>query len=241
LLAVFYSFSRKPLKTLRKEPSFPKVTVFKRTRSIVQLAFAILAFRASAEPPIQDPIADYLAMNVPDRMTNVGHLLVIKRVTVDMEGNGKNEVFIGTWYRNSGPNTWLWVGYSPVGGGYVRITPADSDVLIDFNGIYVGDLPDVGRTGMAQAYSLELDNKDRGQSNMISDLTFYYIEDEKLVQRGTGALDRDDPSQESKFEYYFGPNRKISATPKIESFTVPELVERGYHIPVWRSLKPPGS
>jgi hypothetical protein len=205
------------------------------------LAFAILTFRASAEPPIQDPIADYLAMNVPDRVTNVGRLLVIKKVSVDMEGNGKNEVFVGTWYRNSGPNTWLWAGYSPVAGGYVRITPPDSDILIDFDGIYVGYLPDLGRTGMAQAYSLELDNKDRGQSNMISDLTFYYIEDEKLIQQGTGALDRDDPEQESKYEYYFGPNRKISATPKIESFTVPELAERGYHIPVWRPLKPPGS
>jgi hypothetical protein len=212
--------------------------MFKRTLSIVQLAFAILTLRASAEPPIQDPIADYLAMHVPDRATNVGRLLVIKEVAIDMEGNGKDDLFVGTWYRNSGPNTWLWAGYAPVTGGYKRITPADSDVLIDFDRIYVGDLPDIGRHGMAQAYSLELDNKDRDQSNMISDVTFYYIEDGRLMQQGTGALDRDDPEQESKFEYYFGPNRKISAPPKIESFTVPELVERGYHIPVWRSLKP---
>ena len=153
-------------------------------------------------------------------------------------GYGKEDLFVGTWYRNSGPNTWLWAGYAPVAGGYQRITPGDSDVLIDFDGIYVGDLPDIGRPGMAQAYSLELDNKDRGESNMISDLTFYYIEDGKLMQQGTGALDRDDPEQESKFDYYFGPNRKTAATPKIESFTVPELVERGYHIPVWGSLKP---
>ena len=215
--------------------------MFIRTLSIVQLAFAIFTFRVSAEPPIQDPIVDYLAMNVPDRVTNVGRLLVIKEVAIDMEGNGKDDLFVGTWYRNSGPNTWLWAGYAPVAGGYKRITPADSDVLIDFDGIYVGDLPDIGRPGMAQAYSLELDNKDRGQSNMISDLTFYYIEDGKLMQQGTGALDRDDLEQESKFEYYFGPNRKISAPPKIESFTVPELIERGYHFPVWRSLKPPGS
>ena len=212
--------------------------MFKRTLSIVQLAFAILTFRASAEPPIQDPIADYLAMNVPDRATNVGRLLVIKEVAIDMEGNGKDDLFVGTWYRNSGPNTWLWAGYAPVTGGYKRVTPADSDVLIDFDRIYVGDLPDIGRHGMAQAYSLELDNKDRDQSNMISDVTFYYIEDGRLMQQGTGALDRDDPEEESKFQYYFGPNRKISAPPKIESFTVPELVERGYHIPVWRSLKP---
>ena len=216
--------------------------MFKRSLFIclVLVGIATPIFRSSAEPPILDPIADYLAMNAPDRVTNAGRLLVIKKVTIDMEGNGKGDIFVGTWYRNSGPNTWLWAGYTPVAGGYRRITPADSDVLIDFDGIYVGNLPEIGRQGMAQAYSLELDNKDRSQSNMISDLTLYYVEEGKLVEQGSGALDRDDPEEESKFEFYFGPNRKVSATPKIESFTVPELVERGYRIPVWRSPKPSG-
>ena len=194
-----------------------------------------------AEPPIIDPIADYLAMNVPDRIANVGRLLVIKKVEVDLEGNGKNDVFVGTWYRNSGPDTWLWAGYAPTSAGYERITPRDSDVLIDFDGIYVGDLPDVGRRGMAQAYSLELTNKDRDQSNMISDLTFYYIEDGRLAEQGTGALDRDDPDQKAKYEYYFGPDRKLSETPRIESLTVLDLAQRGYHIPVWRSAAAPGT
>ena len=214
--------------------------MLKQSVCILVLVSAVLIFRTSAEVAIQDPIVDYMAMNVPDRVTNVGRLLVIKKVEVDMEGNGKNDVFVGTWYRNSGPNTWLWAGYAPVAGGYERITPADSDVLIDFDGIYVGYLPDIGRRGMAQAYSLELDNRDRDQSNMISDLTFYYIENGRLMQQGTGALDRDDPEQESKFQYYFGTDRKTSATPKIESFTVPELVQRGYRIPVWKSTRPPG-
>jgi hypothetical protein len=196
---------------------------------------------ALAEPPITDPIADYLAMNVPDRIANVGRLLVIKKVEIDLEDNGKNDVFVGTWYRNSGPDTWLWTGYAPTPGGYDRITPADSDVLIDFDGIYVGNLPDIGRHGMAQAYSLELTNKDRDLSNMISDLTFYYINDGYLEQQGTGALDRSDPDQEAKFEYYFGSDRKMSGTPKIESLTVPELAQRGYHIPIWRPSAIPGT
>jgi hypothetical protein len=194
-----------------------------------------------AEAPVTDPIADYLAMNVPDRIANVGRLLVIKKVEVDLEGNGKNDVFIGTWYRNSGPDTWLWAGYAPTTDGYERITPADSDVLIDFDGIYVGELPDIGRHGMAQAYSLELTNKDRDQSNMISDLTFYYIEDGRLAQQGTGALDRDDPDQEAKFEYYFGPDRKMSGTPRVESLTVLDLAQRGYRIPLWRPSTAPGT
>jgi hypothetical protein len=204
-------------------------------------AFLLTSMVALADPPITDPVADYLAMNVPDRIANVGRLLVIKKVEIDLEGNGKNDVFVGTWYRNSGPDTWLWTGYAPVAGGYHRITPADADVLIDFDGIYVGDLPDIGRNGMAQAYSLELNNKDRDQSNMISDLTFYYIEAGQLRQTGTGALDRDDPEQEAKFEYYFGPERKSKGMPKIESMTVLELAQRGYRIPLWRPTAPPGT
>jgi hypothetical protein len=204
-------------------------------------ALLVISAMALAEQPITDPIADYLAMNVPDRIANVGRLLVIKKIEIDMEGNGKNDIFVGTWYRNSGPDTWLWTGYAPSAGGYTRITPRDSDVLIDFDGIYVGYLPDIGKYGMAQAYSLELNNKDRDQSNMISDLDFYYIEDGRLAQRGTGALDRDDPDQEAKFEYYFGPGRKSSETPKIESMTVLELLQRGYHVPVWRRSAPAGT
>jgi hypothetical protein len=213
--------------------------LFYRIGSTVFLYALSLTNISLAGPPITDPVADYLAMNVPDRIANVGRLLVIKKVEVDMEGTGKKDVFVGTWYRNSGPDTWLWTGYAPAAGGYNRITPADSDVLIDFDGIYVGDLPDIGRHGMAQAYSLELNNKDRDQSNMISDLTFYYLEDGKLMQQGTGALDRDDPDENAKFEYYFGPERKLSATPKIESLTVLELAQRGYRIPQWHPSVPP--
>jgi hypothetical protein len=204
-------------------------------------ALVLTSTMTLAEAPVTDPIADYLAMKVPDRIANVGRLLVIKKVEVDLEGNGKNDVFIGTWYRNSGPDTWLWAGYAPTTDGYERITPADSDVLIDFDGIYVGELPDIGRHGMAQAYSLELTNKDRDQSNMISDLTFYYIEDGRLAQQGTGALDRDDPDQEAKFEYYFGPDRKMSGTPRVESLTVLDLAQRGYRIPLWRPSTAPGT
>jgi len=205
--------------------------MFRRILSVVFFGFGTLVSGANADEPIVDPTADYLAMNVPDRVSNAGHLLIVKKVEVDLEGNGKNAIFLGTWYRHSGPNTWLWAGYAPIAGGYKRITPAHSDVLIDFDGIYVGDLPEIGRHGMAQAYSLELDNKDREQSNIISDVTFYYIEQGELVQQGTGTLDRDDPEQETKYEFYFGPNRKVAAIPKIESFTVHELASKGYRIP----------
>jgi hypothetical protein len=184
-----------------------------------------------ASTPILDPMADYLAMKVPDRATNVGRLLVVKRVTVDLLNDGEKDLFVGTWYRNSGPDTWLWVGYKPIPGGYVRIN--DSDILIDFNGIFVGELPQIGKYGMAQAYSLELTHSERSQSNMISDLSLYFVEDNQLVQKSLGPLDLDDPEQKTEFDFYFGSNRKMVAAPVIESFTIQELVQRGYKMPDW--------
>jgi hypothetical protein len=202
--------------------------------SLWRLVLFIIGFalsNARAGQVITDPIADYLSMNVPDRVENAGRLLVLKRVEVDMDGNGKPIVFVGTWYRKSGPNTWLWIAYAPTEGGYQRIT--DSDVLIDFAGIYVGPIPALHRNGLVQAYSLELDNQDRDQSNMISDLEYYFVDGGKLVQQGAGALDRDDPDQKAIFDFFFGPKRTVSGSPKIISYSVGELAQRGYHLPGW--------
>lgn len=194
---------------------------------------SFLSGAAANGQTIKDPIADYLAMKVPDRVENTGGLLVIKRVEVDIDGNGAPDVFVGTWYRKSGPNTWLWVGYQKDSDGYRRITPADSDVLIDFDNIYVGEIPDLKRQGLVQGYSLELDNKDRDQSNLLSDLEYYYVDNGTLVQQSAGPLDRDDPDQKQMYDFFFGPNRKARETPRVESFTVIDLIHRGYVMPDW--------
>jgi hypothetical protein len=217
---------------MKRAPGF-----FWRWGLIVLLALAgaglaIPPVAADPEPAvIADPVADYLAMNVPDRKVNAGPLLILKKVMVDVDGDGHPEVFVGTWYRRSGPNTWLWAGYTPVSGGYRRITPANADVLIDFRQIYVGPIPELHREGMVQGYSLELDNQDRDQSNLLSDVTYYYIQDGKLVEKGTGPLDRDDPEQRKRYDFFFGPNRRVRDVPRIESFSAGELLQRGYVLP----------
>ena len=209
-----------------------RITIYSQTMwRLILLIITCALSSARANETVIDPIADYLSMNVPDRVENAGRLLVLKRVEVDMEGNGKPIVFVGTWYRKSGPNTWLWVAYAPVAGGFQRLT--DSDVLIDFSDIYVGPIPALHRSGLVQAYSLELDNQDRDQSNMISDLEYYFVDHGKLVQQGVGALDRDDPDQKATFDFFFGPKRTVSATLSIASYSVGELVQRGYHLPNW--------
>jgi hypothetical protein len=198
---------------------------------ITSLAFWLCG--VASGQTIRDPVADYLAMKVPDRIQNSGGLWVIKQVQVDMDGDGTPEIFVGTWYRKSGPNTWLWAGYQKDGDGYRRITPPDSDVLIDFDNIYVGEIPELRRQGLVQGYSLELDNKDRDESNLLSDLEYYYVENGALIQQSVGPLDRDDPSQKETYDYFFSSNRKSREAPQVESFTVFDLIKRGYKMPDW--------
>jgi hypothetical protein len=68
---------------------------------------------------------------------------------------------------------------------------------------------------------------------MISDLEYYFVDNGKLVQQGVGPLDREDPDQKATFDFFFGPKRTISSVPKITSYSVGELAQRGYHLPGW--------
>lgn len=79
-----------------------------KNKELVMKAYAVVAISitaffnhvaAAGETSISDPIADYLAMQVPDRSEYVGTLELIKRVKIDVDGDGNNEIFIGRWYR----------------------------------------------------------------------------------------------------------------------------------------------
>src|SRR6516162_11437535 len=91
-------FSRGTLNCLLGESknSFNLRGMFRSILFVACVASITVINQAYGNEPITDPIADYLAMDVPDRVSNAGHLLIIKRVEVDLEGNGKNEIFVGT-------------------------------------------------------------------------------------------------------------------------------------------------
>jgi hypothetical protein len=113
----------------------------------------------STASPIHDPIADYLKMNIPDRREYIGTLDHVSSARIDVDGDGKDEVFIGAPYRYSGRMEVLWVGYEPVEGGYKRITPADEDIMIgSFEDIYAGPLAEIAKQGLATADDIEVDS-----------------------------------------------------------------------------------
>jgi hypothetical protein len=188
--------------------------------------------------PIQDPIADYLAMRVPERTDYIGTLDHVDRVKVDVDGDESDEVFIGAPYQYSGTMEVFWAGYRSVEGGYERITPADEDITIgSFEVIYIGPLTEISKQGLATADDVEVDNPESGNITKVGMLRFYYIADGRLVDEERGSLDLTVPEQKTTYERYFGKDR-VTRKATMESFSRDQLQQMGYTIPNWEPPPP---
>ena len=194
---------------------------------------------ASAEgTSIQQPIADYLTMQVPERTDYIGTLDHVDCVRIDVDGDGNDEVFIGAPYKHSGTMEVFWVGYKSVEAGYQRITPADKDIIIgSFEVIYAGPLTEVSKEGLATADDVEVDNPESGNVTKVGMLRFFYLANDRLIVEERGALDLAVPEQKATYERYFGKDR-VTRKATMESFSREQLQQMGYTIPNWEPPPP---
>jgi len=213
--------------------------VLMKTRMLALVASGTVGITgASMASRINDPIVDYLTMNVPDRIEYIETLDHVNCARIDMDGDEKEEVFIGAPYKYSGSMEVLWVGYRPVEGGFERITPADEDIIIgSFEDIYAGPLTEIGREGLATADEIEVDNPESGNVAKVGMLRFYYIANGRLIQDERGALDLAVPEQKTTYERYFGKDR-VTRKATIESLSREQLEAMGYTIPNWEPPPP---
>jgi len=211
-----------------------------KTRILGLIAFGTVWLISEARASsIQDPIEDYLRMQVPARSDYVGTLEFVKRVKLDVDGDGNDEVFIGTPYRYSGAKyDFNWAGYIPVEGGFQRITPSDEDFPMDtFEDIYIGPLTEISKQGLATADDVEVDNPESGNIIKVGMLRFLYIANGRLIQEEWGPLDLAAPEQKTAYRRYFGADR-VTRKAIIESFSRQQLQEMGYTIPDWEPSSP---
>lgn len=69
------------------------------------LAFVCVAsasLSVQAADIVRDPIADYLRMDVAERVDFLAPLDHVNRVTIDVNGDKQDEVFVGAPYKYSG-------------------------------------------------------------------------------------------------------------------------------------------
>lgn len=202
------------------------------------VAYACLIARVGANP-ISDPIADYLAMQVPDRSEFIGTLEFVQRVKIDVDDDGTEEMFVGTWYRHSGSKeAYYYTGYKQVQGGYQRITLANTDVQVtSFETIFAGLLQEVAKQGLATAGDIEVDSPESGNVTKVGMLRFYYIVNEQLVVDERGALDLAVPADKAAYDRYFGKDR-VTRKATIETFDRQQLQQMGYTLPNWEPPPP---
>ena len=187
---------------------------------------------------IRDPIADYLAMQVPERIDYIGTLDHVDRAKIDLDGDGKDEMFIGAPYKYSGSMEVLWVGYRVTGEGYQRITPANEDIMIgSFEDIYAGPLAEIAKQGLATAEDLEVDSPESGNVVKVGLLRFYHIANGRLVVEDRGGLDLTVPEQKAVYERYFG-EKRVTRKAAIETLSREQLQTMGYTIPDWEPPSP---
>lgn len=131
---------------------------------------------------VSDPIADYLKMEVSERVDLMEPLDHLDRVSIDVNGDGRDEVFVGSPYKYSGTMEVFWVGYEAVDGRYRRITPENKDILIgSFETIYAGQLTEISQQGLATAEDIVVDDPEPGDVAKVGALRFYYIANDYLV------------------------------------------------------------
>jgi hypothetical protein len=213
-----------------------------KTLIIFRITFAfllLLCVSAFAAGPIQDPIADYLAMQVPDRSEYVGALQFIKRVNIDVDGDGTDEVFVGTWYRYMGSkDAYYWSAYKATpGGGYSRLTPNVSDVFLLFDNIFAGFIQERSVQGLVQCYGGQATAPDSGELARTN-LYFYYIENGELKEEHRGELNLSNSADKAVYERYFGEDRQSRQPSSTDTFTTQQLQQMGYTIPNWEPPPP---
>jgi hypothetical protein len=190
----------------------------------------------SVKGQISDPMRDYLQMNVVERREFLDGYSTIYRATCDFNGDGKDEVLIGTKYDHSGSKSTYWVAYTEMASGYARLSSPVIDNPINLGDAFVGLISEKQKEGLLEAAD-PVKGNDRGLV-ALQKVNLFSMADGKLLEERLEPLDLRSSSDEAFYEKYFGADRKTRPL-KIETLTADELRQAGYTIPTWSPSSSP--
>ncbi len=209
-----------------------------------------LGVSALSAADISDPVKDFLALPIKDRYGSASEIARVTKITVDINGDGHNEIIVGHQKMWLGDNVGIYcAAYSPVGdSGYLRLTSQDDDVAIDsrFFGpretSYCGFVEEVGTQGLLvlenSSVSRDADGSGKlNQPEQYSSRKFYHIQGDRLIVGNLGFLDLRTPEGSAFFDRYFG--KGVESRPiRFEDYPMDRLKELGYAVPDWRRAPP---
>ena len=207
-----------------------------RNVPIMLVALFIFSYVSFGAEIVGDPLKDFLNLKIQDRYTAVSEITKVTELTVDMNGDGNMEMFIGHPQLWHGDNTGLYCAvYAKADGRFIRLTPVDSDIRIDerFFGdpatTFVGYINEVSREGV-----LVLTNEFFQEKLMKFDSAkVYSIVADKIAITDLGAIDRTTKQGQEFYDRYFGKGVKTRLI-EMDEFSSAQLQEHGYQLPSWK-------
>lgn len=186
---------------------------------------------------VADPLKDFLNLKIQNRYTTVSEITKVTELAVDINGDGNQETFIGHPQLWHGDSTGLYCAvYAKTDGRFIRLTPVDSDIRIDqrFFGdpatTFVGYIKEVSREGV-----LVLTNEFFQEHLMKFDsVKVYSLVEDRITITDLGAIDRTTKIGQEFYDRYFGKGVE-SRSIEIDEFSSPQLQERGYQLPSWKT------
>jgi hypothetical protein len=207
-----------------------------RNAQMMLVALFMCGYVSFGAEIVVDPLKDFLHLKIQDRYTAVSEITRVTELTVDMNGDGNMEMFIGHPQLWHGDNTGLYCAvYAKVDGRFIRLTPVDSDIRIDqrFFGdpatTFAGYINEVSREGV-----LVLTNEFFQENLMKFDSAkVYSIVADKIAITDLGAIDRTTKQGQEFYDRYFGKGVKTRSI-EMDEFSSTQLQERGYQLPSWK-------
>jgi hypothetical protein len=217
----------------------------------MRIFFLSLFFSASVSAQlVGDPIADFMSLPIESHFSDASEIVRIDVVKLDLDGDGKDEQFVGHSQLWGGDNTGVYyAAFKPVRKMFRRLTSANIDFRLDrrFFGArrstfcgYISERRTQGLLVLENDFVIR--NPDAPGALLPEKLAHrrvYFIKNNRLAVDDLGPLDRSTSTGKAFYEHYFGKGVK-SRPIKFEDYPVEKLKEMGYKIPDWKRPLPAG-
>jgi hypothetical protein len=186
------------------------------------------------------------------RFTTVSELARVNTWSVDLNGDGRNDIFVGSAQPWNGDSFQIYCAvYTPSESGYARVTGPETAIEVDprFFGpretSFCGYIEEQQTQGLLV---LENDSVSRDPNDpqkpirpeQYSSRRLYHIRDGRLNVDSLGPLDLGTPEGKAFLRRYFDEGVK-SRPIRFEDYPIDKLKEHGYTIPDWKQPPAPSS
>ena len=193
---------------------------------------------------VQDPVADFLNLQIEDRYSEASEVSIIHKVSIDLNLDGQAEVMVGHNKMWSGDNSGVYFAiYSKrLDGSYDRLTDNNQDIRLppllgnESEFVFLGQVDELGGPGLL------IFNYPHGDGDLstqrIESRQFLSVSNGVLRVQDLPGLDLTKPSEKKLFEKYSGQTGQQGSY-SYEPLTTEKLTELGYALPDWKKLPAP--